>query len=117
MSSNVSSATARVLAPGMLQTAIAARARRFEVDRVDADTELLDQLQAWRLLDDRRRHPLEHVKQDVGVLHFPGERLFVRLVDDGDAEPLALERRDRRAKTWRGAILQNGFHGGFFTGD
>ena len=57
-----------------------------------------------------RRHPLEDVEQDVGVMHFPGECLFVRLIDDGDAQPLVLERGDRGAETGRGAILQDGFH-------
>ena len=81
----------------------AARARRIEVDRVDADAELLDQLQARSLLDPARRHPLEHVEQHVRILHFASEGLLVGLFDDRDAQPVVLERRNRRPETraWR----------------
>ena len=77
--------------------------RRLEVDGVDTDTELLNQLQPRRLLDDGRRHPLEHMKQNVGVMNLAGERRFVGLVDDGDAQPIVLERGESRRGTqaWR----------------
>ena len=81
----------------------AAGARRLEVDGVDAHAELLNQAQTRRLLDRGRRHALEDMKQNIGVVNFPCERLLVGFVDDGDAKPLVLDRRDGRAETraWR----------------
>lgn len=53
------------------------------------------------------------MEQNVGVVNFSLERFFVCFVDNHDAKPLVLERRNRRAETGRSAILQNGFHAGF----
>ena len=58
------------------------------------------------------RHALEHMEQDVGVMNLAGERLFIGLIDNGDAQPVVLERRNRGAETGRGAIVQDSFHYG-----
>ena len=51
ISSSVISATAWVLVPGILQTAIPRAFGGLEIDRVDADADLLDQPERWRGID------------------------------------------------------------------
>src|SRR5262249_1695213 len=77
---------------------------------IDADTDLLDELESRRTGDDLRRNRLQEVQQHFGGAHVRRERDPVCLIDDEDLQPLGRGCRELRSKPGTRAILQDRFH-------
>jgi hypothetical protein len=60
----------------------AAAAGGIEVDRIDADPDLLDQPETRRGIDHRSGNRLQHMQQDIGVGYLAAERFLVGFVDN-----------------------------------
>jgi len=84
--------------------------RSFEVDRVDADADLLDQPQARRRCDHLLRRGLEHVPQHFGLSHVMREGVAIPHGTDRHLEPGALQAREPFREIRTGVVMEDDLH-------
>ena len=88
----------------------AARPRRREVDRVDADADLLDQPEPGRLRDDRSGRRLQDMQQHLRLGQQRRERGFVRLGTGRDVEAVGAQRGKPGLQTRPGIVMEDRLH-------